>query len=404
MPRYSYQAKSLSGQLIRGEMEAASDSELRIKLRANKLIPLKVKVKEKQKIFSGLSVSSGKVPDKELQIFTRQFATLVNSGIPIVQSIEILGSSTKDPVLKKTILRLKEDIESGKKLADSMMLHPNVFDNLYVNLVKAGEESGSLDKILERLAGYIEKSGKIKGKITGALFYPAGIIVVAAIVVGAILTFVIPKFESLFKSSGQELPWLTQQVVFASHFLIGYWYVVIGGIVGIIWSFLSFKRTPTGKVFLDKLLVQAPLFGPLIQKGSIARFTRTLGTMIQCGVPIIEGLSIAGKVVNNSVLEKTFILAREVILQGQSIVGPLSKDPYIPDMVVQMIGVGEQTGALDVMLNKIADFYEDEVDYAVGALTSMIEPIMMVFLGGLIAGLVIAMYLPIFKMASGFGG
>ncbi len=403
MPLFSYQAKTLAGQLIRGEMEAGSDSELRIKLRSNRLIPLKVNIKQKRNLMEVFNSSIGSIPDKELQVFTRQFATLVNSGIPIVQSIDILGGSTRNPTLKKAISRIKEDVEGGKKLADAMAVHKNIFDTLYINLVKAGEESGSLDKILERLASYIEKSGKIKGKIKGALFYPAGILVVAAIVVSAILTFVIPKFEEMFKSSGQELPWLTQQVVAASHFLTGYWYLAVAFVVILFSSFNSYRKTPKGIILIDSILIQTPLFGPLIQKGAIARFSRTLGTMIQCGVPIIEGLHIAAKVVGNATIERTFMLAKEVIAQGQSIVGPLSKDPYIPDMVVQMIGVGEQTGALDVMLNKIADFYEEEVDYAVTALTSMIEPIMMVFLGGTIAVLVIAMYLPIFKMASTMG-
>lgn len=401
MALFQYQAKSLNGTIVRGEVEAESDNEARIKLRANRLIPLKVAAKQKQDLFKGMRSSGGKVKSKDLQIFTRQFATLVNSGIPIVQSIEILGGSTKNLALKRTILKIKDDVEGGKKLADALAVHKTIFDTLYVNLVKAGEESGSLDKILERLAGYIEKSEKIKNKVTGALYYPAGILVVAFLVMFAILTFVIPKFEAMFTQSGQELPELTQLVINASHFMKDYWYVVIGMFVGSGYAFKTYYASPSGKATCDHLFLQAPLFGPLIQKNAIARFSRTLGTMIECGVSIVESLNIAAKVVGNKSLEKTFMQSKDVIIQGQSIVGPLSKDPFIPDMVVQMIGVGEQTGALDTMLGKIADFYEEEVDYAVGALTSMIEPVMMIFLGGMIATLVISMYLPIFKLAGG---
>ncbi len=404
MALFQYQAKSLNGTVVRGELEAESDNEARIKLRANRLIPLKVAPKQKAgDLFKGMKTSGGKVKSKDLQIFTRQFATLVNAGIPIVQSIEILGGSTKNLALKRTILKIKEDVEGGKKLADAIAVHKTVFDTLYVNLVKAGEESGALDKILDRLAGYIEKSEKIKNKVTGALYYPAGILAVAFLVMFAILTFVIPKFEEMFKSSKQELPGLTVMVINASHLMRDYWYVVIGGIVLMGYSFKSYYSTPAGKAMFDHLFLQAPLFGPLIQKNAIARFSRTLGTMIECGVSIVEGLTIAAKVVGNRSLEKTFLQSKEVIVQGQSIVGPLSKDPFIPDMVVQMIGVGEQTGALDTMLSKIGDFYEEEVDYAVGALTSMIEPVMMIFLGGMIATLVIAMYLPVFKLAGSAG-
>ncbi len=403
MPLFNYQAKTLDGKNTSGTIEAVTDMEARIKLRAQRLIPIKVAVYERRNYFNKLDNFRSSVSNKELQVFTRQFATLVNSGIPIVQSIDILGGASKNAMLASGLKKIKEDIEAGKKLAEAMALHPRIFDRLYLNLVRAGEESGSLDIIFERLAVYIEKNAKIKNKITGALYYPAGILTVAFIVIWVILTFVIPKFEELFKSSGQQIPWLTQQVMNVSHMIRDYWYIIFGGIAGAIWSFTSYYKTTAGRAKCDAIFIRAPLFGPLLQKGAIARFSRTFSTMISCGVPILEALDIAARVVGNAVLEKTFLYAKEVISQGKSIVLPLSQEPLIPDMVVQMIGVGEQTGALDTMLSKIADFYEEEVEYAVSALTSMIEPIMMVILGGIIALLVVAMYLPIFNLASGFG-
>ncbi len=403
MPMFTYQAKSLDGKLIKGHIDAATDSEARIKLRAQRLIPLKVGMYERRNYFQSLDNFRSRVSSKDLQIFTRQFATLVNSGIPIVQSIDILAGATKNAMLAAALKKIKEDIEGGKKLAEAIQQHSRIFDRLYINLLRAGEESGSLDTILERLAAYIEKSVKIKNKVMGALYYPAGILVVAFIVIWVILTFVIPKFEDLFKSSGQEIPWLTQQVVGLSHFLRDYWYLVFGIIFGTIWFCVSYYRTDAGKAKFDRLFIYAPLFGPLIQKSAIARFSRTFSTMISCGVPILDGLDISARVVGNAVLERTFLAAKDIIAQGKSIVLPLAQEPLVPDMVVQMIGVGEQTGALDTMLGKIADFYEEEVDYAVTALTSMIEPIMMVFLGGIIAVLVVAMYLPIFNLASASG-
>ncbi len=402
--KYSYQAKSIEGNVVRGQIDAASDTEARIKLRAQRLIPMKLTPVEKVNYFKGLDNFRTRVKGKDLQVFTRQFATLVNSGIPIVQSIDILAGSTSNPFLSETLTKIKNDIEGGKKLGEAISQHSRVFDKLYVNLLKAGEESGSLDTILERLAAYIEKSIKIRGKVTGALFYPAGILGVSALVIYVIMAFVIPKFEDLFASSGQEIPWLTQQVVNLSHFAVDYWWLIFGSLFLSVYSFLVYYRSEDGRKTCDAIFIRTPLVGDLIQKNAIARFTRTFSTMISCGVPILDGLDIAARVVGNAVLETTFLKAKEVIAQGKSIVIPLAKDPFVPDMMVQMIGVGEQTGALDTMLGKIADFYEEEVDYAVSAMTSMIEPLMMVFLGGIIAVIVVAMYLPIFNLASAAGG
>ncbi len=402
MPLFSYQAKTLDGRTIKGQIEAATDTEARIRLRAQRVVPIRMVAYEKRDYSKLLKGFGGSVKGKDLQIFTRQFATLVNSGIPIVQSIEILGNTTANKTLANALKQIQSDIQGGKKLGDAIGAHNRIFDRLYVNLMKAGEESGALDDILERLAIYIEKSIKIKNKVMGALYYPAGILFVALIVIWVILTFVIPKFEQLFASSGQKIPWLTQVVVDMSHFAQKYWYFIIGSFVAVIYAAIAYYKSESGRKTLDAIFIRVPVFGDLIQKSAIARFSRTLATMIACGVPILEGLDISARVVGNAVLENTFLKAKDVIAQGKSIVIPLAQDPYIPDMVTQMIGVGEQTGALDTMLGKIADFYEEEVEYAVGAMTSMIEPIMMVFLGGIVAVLVIAMYLPIFNLASGF--
>lgn len=405
MPVFQFQAKALGGKLVRGEIDASTDVEARIKLRAQQLIPVKVNLKGLKPQTKSLFPSSGpKVKPKDLQVFTRQFATLINSGIPVVQSLEILTGASPSVGLKSALLKIRADVESGKRLGDAMEQHKTVFDRLYVNLVRAGEEGGVLDTILNRLALYIEKAVKIKNKIQGAMWYPAAILLVASLVIMGILVFVIPKFKQLFASSGQELPGLTQMVVDASEFVIGNWYMLFGGIFATVVGAVRWLSTEGGKRTFDSWVIRVPVFGDLIQKGAIAKFTRTLSTMLSCGVGIMEALDIAAKVSGNYVIEKSLMNARQSIAQGKSIVAPLATNKYIPDMVVQMIGVGEQTGALDVMCGKIADFYEEEVDYAVTALTSMLEPLMMIFLGGIIAILVIAMYLPIFKLASTMGG
>ena len=404
MAKFIFQAKSLAGKVMRGEIEAASDVEARIKLRAQQLVPVRVapKGKKGKKEKVQFNPFADKVPPKELQIMTRQFATLINSGIPVVQSIDILSSASKVPALQKALGNVKNSLEGGKKLGDALAENPRVFDDLYCNMVKAGEEGGVLDTILNRLAEYIEKSVKLKAQITGALFYPAGIMVVAAIVIFAIMTYVIPQFEALFAGSGRELPQLTQIVIAMSHFVRDYWYVVIGGGIAIIVMPIQYYKTKEGKRNMDSFFIRIPVLGQVIQKGAIARFSRTLSTMLACGVGIIESLDIAAKVCGNYQIERSLLESKQSIMEGKSVTLPLGKNKYIPDMVTQMIGVGEQTGAMDVMLGKVADFYEDEVEYAVAAMTSMMEPLLMVVLGGTIAFLVIAMYLPIFDLASGF--
>lgn len=340
------------------------------------------------------------VSSKDLQIFTRQFSTLINSGIPVVDALKMLSEGKRDPTLKNAASKVKTAIEAGKRLGDALSMQGNVFDKFYVNMVRAGEEAGILDSILNRLSAYMEKSEKLKKQVKGALFYPAAIIVVAALVIAGILVFIIPKFQELYAASGKELPGLTQIVVMASQFLIKKWYVVLGFAIGIPWAIYSYYKTDEGKDTFDRILIRMPLFGDLIQKSSVAKMTRTLSTLLSSGVGVIEALDIASKTAGNSVIEDALIRSKESVTSGKALATPLSKEPMIPDMVVQMITIGEQSGTLDVMLGKIADFYEDDVENAVKGLTSMIEPILMVFLGGTIAFLVVAMYLPIFDMAS----
>tara|TARA_B100001248_G_scaffold260601_1_gene249287 strand:- start:396 stop:1604 length:1209 start_codon:yes stop_codon:yes gene_type:complete len=400
VPVYVFQAKIPGGKVVKGEVNAASETEARVKIRAQNLVPVRLVVKGQKAASNAAGGFSGSVSSKDLQVMTRQFATLINSGIPVVQSLEILSDGSKNQLLKKTLRKIRDDISQGRRLGEAMTPHRKVFDKLYVNLVKAGEEGGILDTILNRLAIYIEKAEKIKSKIKGAMFYPIGVLFVSAIVISVIMVFVIPKFEELFKSSGRELPGLTQLVIEMSQFCRDYWYMMIGGVIAAVFAFKQFYSTPSGKAFMDEIFIRMPIVGNIIQKSEVARFSRTLSTLLSSGVALLDALDIAAESVGNAVVERTIKQAKAVISEGKSIVIPFSKNPYMPDMVVQMIGVGEQTGSLDSMLAKVADFYEEEVDYAVGAATTMIEPLMMVFLGGTIAFLVIAMYLPIFDLAN----
>ena len=405
MAIFSYQAKAIGGKFIKGEVEATSIVEARVKLRAQQLIPVKLAPKGQGGVAAAtqLQLFKPSVKSKELQIFTRQFATLINSGIPIVQSLQILGNGTANVTFRDSILKIKADVESGRRLGDALAKFPEIFDYLYVNLVRAGEEVGVLDTILGRLATYIEKSVRLKSKVKGAMFYPVAVLFIAIGVIAAIMTFVIPKFEKMFAGMGQELPWMTVQVITLSHWFRDNWYLFIGGIVGVVVSITQYYKTKEGRRVLDKILIQLPLFGPIIQKSGIARFSRTLSTMLSSGVGVLESLEISARTVGSTVIEETILAAKVIVQEGKSMVSAFAKNRHFPDMVVQMIGIGEQTGALDVMLGKVADFYEEEVDYAVGALTSLIEPLLMVGLGGIIAVLVISMYLPIFNMAGGAG-
>jgi type IV pilus assembly protein PilC len=406
MGTYKFQAKTPEGKTISGEVEAANETEARVRLRAQKLTPLRVGGDAGAGRSGGsiMSQFSDSVSAKDLQVFTRQFYVLVNSGVPIVQSLQSLVQASKSRGLQNALSRITERVESGRRLADAMAMEPKIFDRLYINLVRAGEEAGALDTVLSRLADYIEKSVKLKGKLKAAMFYPAAIVVVAIGVISAIMIFVIPKLSQMFKESGQELPKLTQMVIGMSDWCQHYWFVIIGLVVGVPTVLKMYHDTEDGRKVLDALFLGVPLFGTLIQKGAIARFSRTLATLLTSGVSIIEALEISSTTSGNYVLEKSFYEAKDFVAKGKNLAEPLRAIKAIPKMVTQMVAIGEDTGNLDQMLNKVADFYEEEVENTTSAMTSMIEPILMVVLGGVIAVIVVAMYLPIFNLAGSVGG
>lgn len=407
MALFRYQARSISGASVEGQIEAANESEARVKIRANKLIPLKVEVGSSttpvgSKKFN-FSTASRKVKSKELQVFTRQLSVLIAAGVPVIPSLDALSRGSKSPALKNAIAKITEDISSGKKMGEAFGKQSHVFDKFYVNMVVAGEEGGVLELVLRRLAEYIEKLVKIQGKIKGALVYPVAVLCISVVVVAGLLIFVIPKFAELFQSNGMKLPALTQFVMDLSSFLQSYWWMILGGLFAIGFAARQYYMTSTGRETVDILLIKIPIFGDLIVKGGLVKFTRTLSTLLTAGVPIMDAMDIAGQVSGNSVLEKAILRAKDSIAAGKSIAIPFSQEKVFPTLVVQMLAVGEQTGALDDMLSKVADFFEDEVDGTVAAMTSLIEPILIVVLGGIVAFLVLSMYLPIFQMAGGAG-
>jgi len=401
MGRYMFQAKNAAGKVQLGQMEAQDEIDVRGKLKNQGLIAVKILPapggQPAKSPFAAFGV--GKVSTKDLQIFTRQFSTLINAGIPVVDSLKMLSDGKRDPQLKEAAQKVRIAIESGKRLGDAMATMPDVFDRFYVNMVRAGEEAGILDGILLRLASYMEKTEKLKKQVKGALFLPGAILVVAGIVISGILIFVIPRFQELYSGAGRELPVLTRFVVGLSNLFINRWYIVLGVLVGGPWALLAWMKTHEGKAVTDRIFLKVPLFGELIQKSSVAKLSRTLSTLLSSGVSVMDALDIAARTAGNVVIEGALVRSKDSVMTGRPLAAPLQKEPAIPDMVSQMIAIGEQSGTLDTMLGKIADFYEDDVENAVKALTSMIEPLLMVFLGGTIAVLVLAMYLPIFEMA-----
>jgi type IV pilus assembly protein PilC len=404
MAQFLFQAKAIDGKMIKGTVEASNENEARIKIRAQQMIPLKVVPQEQKSKAGQAKKKKGKVKSKELQVFTRQFAVLIGAGVPVVQSLEAMLGGGKTPAMSTALESIVTDLGQGRRLYESLAQEGHIFDRMYVNLVRAGEEGGVLEEVLNRLAAYIEKANKLRGKILGALWYPAAVIIVSILVISGILMFVIPSFVEMFEGSGQDLPELTQMVIAMSEYLQTSWYIPLGVVVALFYGLKLYKQTEAGRQNIDKVLIDTPLFGMLIQKGAIARFSRTLATLLSAGVRVLDALDIAGSTAGNSVIENTLVMAKDSISKGRSISDPLNSSKYIPSMVTQMISVGEQTGSLDTMLSKIADFYEDEVETTAEALTSLIEPLLMVFLGGIIAVLVIAMYLPIFNLASAVGG
>jgi len=405
MPKFSWEARSRTGAAQKGVMEAASTAAVEAQLK--KFGFGSISVKEEGK---GLSMElklpgfAKKVETKDLVIFTRQFATMIDSGLPLVQCLDILSSQQENKTFKEVLLQVKETVEGGSTFADALAKHPKIFDQLFVNLVAAGEVGGILDTILNRLAAYIEKAMKLKKQIKGAMVYPATIMTIAVGVIAVILIFVIPTFAKMFTEFGGELPAPTKFVITLSNFVVKYILLIIGLIFVIVTGIKKYYATPKGRKVMDTLALKAPIAGPLIRKVAVARFTRTLGTLISSGVPIMDGLEIVARTAGNKVVEEAVYKVRSAIAEGKTMAEPLQECGVFPPMVVQMISVGEATGAMDAMLGKIADFYDDEVDDAVSALTALMEPMLMVFLGTTVGGLVIAMYLPIFKLAGTVGG
>jgi type IV pilus assembly protein PilC len=406
MAKFQWEARSRTGSTQKGFMEAPSQAmvEAQLKKYGFSGITIKEEGKGLNKELKLPGFGRKKVPTKEIVIFTRQFATMIDSGLPLVQCLEILSSQQENRFFKDVLLKVKESVESGSTFADALAKHPTVFDKLFVNLVAAGEVGGILDTILNRLAAYTEKSMKLKKQIKGAMVYPATIMSIAVIVVGVILLFVIPVFAKMFADFGGELPGPTRMVIGMSNFIVKYIIVIIAAIVGLVFAFKKYYASEKGRKVFDRLALRAPIFGQLIRKVSVAKFTRTLGTLVSSGVPILDGLEIVAKTAGNVVVEEAIMKVRQAISEGKTIAEPLQQSGVFPPMVVQMIAVGEATGAMDAMLSKIADFYDDEVDDSVSALTAMMEPLLMVFLGVVVGGLVIAMYLPIFKIAGAVSG
>jgi type IV pilus assembly protein PilC len=402
MPIFKWVAETRKGKTLKGEVEAADEKIARLQLKRRNLTVTKIKEKPKD-LFEGVSFMQPKVKNKDIVIFTRQFSTMIDAGLPLVQGLNILAEQTENKTFRDILKTITRDVEGGSSLGEALKKHPKIFDQLFVNLVAAGEIGGILDTILQRLAAYIEKAEKLKGQIKGAMTYPVVVMAIAILVIAVILVFVIPVFEDMFASFGSALPVPTQIVVNLSRFLKGniHWLIMAGIAAGII--FKKYRNSKSGRRATDSLLLKLPIFGQLLRKVAVARFTRTLGTMIGSGVPILDALEVVAKTAGNVILEEVIYDVRGSIAEGQTIAEPLSEADVFPSMVVQMISVGEATGALDTMLEKIADFYDDEVDAAVDALTSMLEPLLMVFLGGSIGGLVVAMYLPIFSMAAAMG-
>lgn len=402
MAEFVWEAKTRTGEVRKGVMDADSTETVQMRLRAQQLSPVNVKTKPREfNITIGAPVS-----EKELVIFVRQFATMIDAGLPLVQCLEILSSQGENVAFNKILKDVKNYVEQGGTFSEGLRRHPKVFDDLFVNLVHAGEVGGILDTILGRLAVYIEKRVKLKAQVKSALVYPTSILIIAFMVIAVMMTWVIPSFQEMFRELGSEsdLPGITKFIISLSEGFISYGWLIVLLIVGTSTGITYAYRTPGGKRFFHNLLLTIPLLGPVMRKIAVARFTRTLGTLLSSGVPILDALSIVAKASGNVIVEEAVNKTAEKIREGRTMSEPLAETKVFPHMVVQMIGVGEQTGALDTMLNKIADFYEEEVDAAVGALTALLEPIMMVFIGGIVGVILVAMYLPIFSMADHIAG
>jgi len=403
MPVFLWAGKNKHGVVQKGEMEAASADVVRSRLTKQKITPTKVKPKPKD-LFENVAFMQPKVTNEHIILFCRQFSTMIDAGLPIIQCLDILHSQQENPTFKKTLKKIKDSVEAGQTLAEALKKFPNQFDDLFVNMIAAGEAGGILDTILQRLSAYLEKNARLIKQVKGAMTYPAITMAVAVIVVGVIMVFVIPVFEQMFADFGGALPAPTQIVVNMSRFIRSNVLFMIIGFGLFVFAARKFVKTEKGRILLDDSSLKLPIMGDLLRKVAVAKFTRTMGTMLSSGVSILEALEIVAKTAGNKTVEKAVYGTRSGIAEGRTMSDPLAEFGVFPPMVCQMISVGESTGALDAMLVKIADFYDDEVDQAVENLTSAIEPVMMVGMGVIIGGLVVALYLPIFKMAGAVGG
>ena len=398
MPLFEYTARNAAnGQIQKGQVDAKSREEVSAYLRKNRMMLVSVREAPK-KITLGGGLGKAKVKIRDIVIFTRQFATMINAGLPLVQSLTILAEQTENKTLQEVTKAVVHDVESGNTLADAFAKHPKAFSGLYVNMVAAGEAGGILDTILIRLATFLEKSDALIRKVKGAMIYPAVIFSVAIIAISVLLIFVIPTFQSMFASVNMELPLPTRVVIGMSQLLIGFWWAFIGVMAGVFFGLKKYYATTGGQRQIDGLLLRAPVLGDILRKSAVSRFTRTLGTLISSGVSILDGLEITAKTAGNMIVHDAVMESRQSIAGGETISAPLARSKVFPPMVISMIAVGEQTGGLDEMLTKIADFYDEEVDVAVSSLLSLMEPVMIVVLGVIVGGMVVAMYLPIFDM------
>jgi type IV pilus assembly protein PilC len=402
MTVYLWEGKNRNNQIQKGELEAASEDAVRAQLNRLRIVPQKIKKKPKD-LLQNVKFLQPKVKEKDVIIFARQFSTMIDAGLPIIQCLDILQSQQENPTFKRMVKEIKDSVESGTTLAESLKRFPKHFDNLFVNMIAAGEAGGILDVILKRLAAYMEKAARLKRKVKGAMVYPAITIFVAVVVVAIILVFVIPVFQKMFNDAGVALPTPTLVVIAISEFVKSKIHWIVIALVLFSIAFSKYYKTEKGRITVDAAALKTPVFGILIRKVAVAKFTRTMGTMLGSGVAILEALDIVAKTSGNSVVERAIYAVRSGIAEGRTMADPLQASGVFPPMVCQMIAVGESTGALDAMLEKIADFYDEEVDQAVDNLTAMIEPVMIIFLGVIVGGLVIAMYLPIFNMAGTIG-
>jgi type IV pilus assembly protein PilC len=402
MPVFTFTGTDSQGKKIAGERLADSKAAVTMQLRRERITP--GAIKEKGKEFALPTFGTGKVPIKDTAVFFRQFSVMIDAGLPLVQCLEILAANQENQVFQKCLTGVRQSVEGGSTLSNAMRQYPKIFDDLTTNMVEAGEAGGILDTILQRLATYVEKAVKLKSAVKSALIYPVSVISIACLVVGALLKFVVPIFANMFVSMGVDLPLPTKIVIGLSNFVGRFWWLIFAFFIITFVAVKYIRKDPKGRYMFDKMLLGLPILGNVLRKIAVARFTRTLGTLITSGVPILEGLSITARTSGNAVLEDALMKVRKAVEEGRTIVDPLKESGVFPNMVTQMIGVGEATGAMDAMLQKIADFYEDEVDAATKDMLTLLEPIMIGFLGIAVGGIVISLYMPLFSMISKLSG